>query len=366
LYHEILTQKIALPKVENLVMAPATQEGEGMTETPYQRENATLVVLVRNNEVRKLLVTIKELELRFNNKFHYPYVFLNNKAFNDDFKNKILGVLNHKDQEVFFEKIDPSDWNQPAFIDTQKQNAGVAHMVEEDVAYANMISYHNMCRYNSGKFYHHSRMANYKYYWRFEPGTRYFCDIDYDVFKFMAANKKVYGFVINLYDIPQSVETLWATTIKFIEENQQYIHPNGAFSWLTESVQNLHKYEMTKGYSTCHFWSNFEIGDMDFYRGEAYSKWFDTLEAAGGFYYERWGDAPVHSVGLGLFADKDSIHWFRDIGYEHPPYLNCPNLDRCQGRCKAGAFSRGGNLLGESCLSTWWEKEMSEVQRGLY
>lgn len=33
-------------------------------------------------------------------------------------------------------------------------------------------------------------------------------------------------------------------------------------------------------------WSNFEIADMDFWRGEAYSKFFDFLDARGGFYYE--------------------------------------------------------------------------------
>ena len=33
-------------------------------------------------------------------------------------------------------------------------------------------------------------------------------------------------------------------------------------------------------------WSNFEIGDLDFWRGEAYSKFVDFLDSKGGFYYE--------------------------------------------------------------------------------
>jgi len=33
-------------------------------------------------------------------------------------------------------------------------------------------------------------------------------------------------------------------------------------------------------------WSNFEIGDLRFWRGEAYMKYFEYLDAAGGFYYE--------------------------------------------------------------------------------
>ena len=33
-------------------------------------------------------------------------------------------------------------------------------------------------------------------------------------------------------------------------------------------------------------WSNFEIADLDFWRGEAYQRFFDFLDQKGGFYYE--------------------------------------------------------------------------------
>jgi hypothetical protein len=37
-------------------------------------------------------------------------------------------------------------------------------------------------------------------------------------------------------------------------------------------------------------WSNFEIANMDFWRSEAYTKFFEYLENTGGFYYEvRFG-----------------------------------------------------------------------------
>ena len=36
----------------------------------------------------------------------------------------------------------------------------------------------------------------------------------------------------------------------------------------------------------CIVWSNFEIGDLELWRGEAYSKFFDFLDEKGGFYYE--------------------------------------------------------------------------------
>lgn len=101
-------------------------------------------------------------------------------------------------------------------------------------------------------------------------------------------------------------------------------------------------------------WSNFEIGDLNFWRGEAYSKYFDYLDQTGGFYYEvchpfffpalacqslispckRWGDAPVHSIAAALFARKDQIHFFDDIGYRHAPFEHCPQGEaHARGKC---------------------------------
>lgn len=42
-----------------------------------------------------------------------------------------------------------------------------------------------------------------------------------------------------------------------------------------------------KAYTTP-VWSNFEIADMNFWRGEAYTKFFEYLDSQGGFYYEVW------------------------------------------------------------------------------
>lgn len=43
--------------------------------------------------------------------------------------------------------------------------------------------------------------------------------------------------------------------------------------------------------------------------------YFEHLDKAGGFFYERWGDAPVHSIAASLFLPKDQIHFFDDIAF---------------------------------------------------
>ena len=202
----------------------------------------------------------------------------------------------------------------------------------QNIAYATMESYHNMCRFYLGMFYNLPELQKYKYYWRIEPNVNFYTDIKYDVFKYLQGTGKKYGFTINLYDIHETVVSLWPETLRFLNlgNNYKYVNKNGAFQWLLEPHQNPKKNSDTGGYSTCHFWSNFEIADMDFYRSEAYNEWFKHLDRSGGFYYERWGDAPVHSLGLSLFADKKDIHWFRDIGYFHDPYFNCPDVYKRQ------------------------------------
>lgn len=77
-------------------------------------------------------------------------------------------------------------------------------------------------------------------------------------------------------------------------------------------------------YNMCHFWSNFEIARLDFFRSKEYQDYFETLDRSGGFWKERWGDAPVHSLAAGLFLSPEQVHYFRDIGYRHTTIQHCP------------------------------------------
>ena len=50
------------------------------------RANATLLMLARNSDADGAVRSVRELEDRFNHKFNYPWVFLNEEPFSDDFK----------------------------------------------------------------------------------------------------------------------------------------------------------------------------------------------------------------------------------------------------------------------------------------
>lgn len=62
---------------------------------------------------------------------------------------------------------------------------------------------------------------------------------------------------------------------------------------------------------------------------------FEHLDREGGFFYERWGDAPVHSIAASLLLNKEEVHFFNDIAYYHVPFTHCPTSDkvRVQKKC---------------------------------
>lgn len=208
------------------------------------------------------------------------------------------------------ELVPKEHWAVPSWIDMDLFKESAQLLEDQDIQYASKVSYHQMCRWNSGMFYKHPALKNYRYYWRIEPNVQFFCNVDYDVFRYMEDHNKTYGFTINLYDAPQTIPSLWPETRAFLAANPSYLSDNNMWEWITDSQARPGHTQGGNGYSTCHFWSNFEIGDLDFFRGEKYEAYFQHLDRAGGFFYERWGDAPVHSLGVGLFADSNNVHWY--------------------------------------------------------
>lgn len=53
---------------------------------PGRKANATFVFLARNENLYEVVKSMKQVEDRFNKEFHYPYVFLSEEPFSEDFK----------------------------------------------------------------------------------------------------------------------------------------------------------------------------------------------------------------------------------------------------------------------------------------
>ncbi|EEB05580.1 alpha-1,2-mannosyltransferase [Schizosaccharomyces japonicus yFS275] len=279
-----------------------------------QRTNSTLLTLARNADLNEMIETVWNYESRFNKRYHYPWVFLNDEPFNEEFKS-IIGRLVSGD--VTFGTVPKHHWQLPDWIDRQVASARWMQLGADNVLYGAMESYHHMCRYFSGFFYKHSLLEPYRYYWRIEPGTRLLNGVPYDPFRILIQENKTYGFNIAIHEIEETVPSLWNTTLEFLGQHPSALAPNNLWNW----ISSLNGTE----YSMCHFWSNFEIADLEFFKSDIYNAYFDFLDKKGGFFYERWGDAPVHSIALALFLDRSKIKFFDEIGYSHAPLTHCPH-----------------------------------------
>lgn len=315
-------------------------------------ENATMYTLCQNKDLYEMVESVRSVEEKFNNQYHYDWVFLNNEDFTADFMDAIREAASG---EVFFGKIDNEGWGYPEYIDLDKAAQTREWMKEHEIIYGDLESYHHMCRFQSGYFFRHPLMMRYKYAWRVEPGIRILCYQNYDPFNLMRRKELIYGFNVALKEIPKTVKGLWKSVQDFVKEgdHKKYLDPN-----------NLEDFVATKSlkkYNYCHFWTNFEISDMDWLRGEAYMNLFNYLDKSGGFYYERWGDAPIRSIAVSLFAPADKIHFFNEIGYYHEPFGHCPYNQgplelKCDCKVQGGEFSdKYFDYTKNSCLRDYFK-----------
>ncbi|CAI4404973.1 CFF_collapsed_G0027120.mRNA.1.CDS.1 [Saccharomyces cerevisiae] len=368
----------------------------------YSKMNASFVMLTRNEEIEDVLKTMRSIEGRFNKWFKYPYVFLNDDPFTDHFKDQIQAATN---ASVEFGTVDEIMWEFPAKVRNSLQfKASLEDQNDRGIMYGNMESYHKMCRFYSGIFYKHPLVSKYEWYWRIEPDVDFFCDISYDPFFEMAKHNKKYGFTVLITELYWTVPNLFRTTKSFIKKtaglkenlgtlwklftfnynildtDDQEISRWVNFPWdakpkLTEKLMvdfllenhgQVNNEEDLEGiqylverarskvpmledslegedYNLCHFWSNFEIARVDLFDNEIYNAYFKFLEESGGFWTERWGDAPIHSIGLGMTLDLEDVHYFRDIGYRHSSLQHCPK-NALQSQENLNTFDGGYNF----------------------
>lgn len=109
-----------------------------------ERVKACFVVLVRNEELEGIVSTIKQVESTFNSRYQYPYIFLNDDSFTDNFKSTVSKLTN---ANVTFGEIDHNMWGYPAYINQTFAAERREIMKEQGVPYGGSESYRHMCRY---------------------------------------------------------------------------------------------------------------------------------------------------------------------------------------------------------------------------
>ena len=135
------------------------------------------------------------------------------------------------------------------------------------------------------------------------------------------------AFTITMYEFRATIPTLWDSVKEFMREHPETVARDNAMGYMSDDGGN--------SYNLCHcaygsesfrttvadgphaVWSNFEIANMDFWRGEAYSKFFDFLDRKGGFYYEVRSYVPRERISPGTRTDVRVIALGRRTGAQY-------------------------------------------------
>lgn len=123
------------------------QVGCQIPKTDAPRENATIVMLTRNEDIEGAAAAIKSLEDHFNRWFHYPVVFLNNEPWSEAF---IVTLTDIVSGEAKFEVVPEEMWGYPDGMNKKDAKQHVLAQGAAGIYKGGMESYHHMCRFYSG------------------------------------------------------------------------------------------------------------------------------------------------------------------------------------------------------------------------
>ncbi|KIK59648.1 glycosyltransferase family 15 protein [Collybiopsis luxurians FD-317 M1] len=309
------------------------------------RANAVILMLIAPSRIHQATLALLNVENRFNRRLQYPYVLFTaseeeSAMINEEERRKIDWITQGRAK---FAVVTKESWDVPDFYDKAR--------VEDSFRNIGFSSgYRSMCRFYSGFFWKHPALAQYDWLWRLDTDIEFHCDIPYDPVARMIDAGALYGFVQINEDAVWVQPSLAGNVSEFLfNYYSSHSSPSGlvatgaglppvptdvnhAFVWNSElGIEKALKGEAgSEEWTRMCMYNNFEISHRSVWESEIYTSLFYHLDNAGGFFYERWSDSPIHSFGIAMALRKDQVMQFHDMGYQHQGWAyECAQLDRC-------------------------------------
>lgn len=187
--------------------------------------------------------------------------------------------------------------------------------IPQVVSNANM-GYRHMCRFWAYGVFQHPAISALEYYWRLDTDLFLIRDIKLDPFQWMRSAHLAYVYAATELDAPEVVTGLWATTLEYMRRNAMHPrtmrplanHVDGLDEVSTMPLQEAVDLMLKAGYNLLIYYNNFEVSRSDIWRSQEYLAYFAALDASGGIFLTRWGDAPIRTLALHML-DKPKGQW---------------------------------------------------------
>lgn len=150
----------------------------------------------------------------------------------------------------------------------------------------------------------------------------------------MIEHNKTYGFTIAVKELKETVPNIWRYASAYKRMNN--LESKGLWEMFTadqptpdkdakdgeqslpdeiletqpgdQGISDVDPENMEgEKYNMCHFWSNFEIARLDWFRSKEYIDFFNMMDKSGGFWTERVSRGPVFSVCRAILSNKCTV-----------------------------------------------------------
>lgn len=180
------------------------------------------------------------------------------------------------------------------------------------------MGYRHMCRTFCGPLFRHPALRRFEYIWRLDSDSFLLAPPLADPFSELHRRNASYGWVHAYRDEAVFVTGLWAQTKRFLDArgvDEAAIHAwvPGGKKW----------YETPMCFAT-----NCFVARLSWFASETYWRYFEALDATGGFYAYRWGDACVHMLAVAALLPRQAVVRLSSLAYWHQGTVVLPSTQR--------------------------------------
>lgn len=159
--------------------------------------------------------------------------------------------------------------------------------------------YRHMCHFFANDIFLREELSQYDYYMRLDVDSYILNKIPFDIFGKMKKDGLKYVYRMVMTEHSKVAVGLKDLALDFFAKNPD----------LNKAAPRIKKLRL--------FYTNFEICDMAFFRGSTWQRYFAAIDARGGIWRHRWGDAPIRWIGLKHLLMPSEMYCLKAMTYFH-------------------------------------------------
>lgn len=314
-------------------------EEEDLTVSDKARNFRGAIHYIVNDDTQHILeleYALRNLEEMFNSKVDYP-VLIFHDGLSAETRVRIVLQAPHRVWFFFVPDLVPDE-----IASARMATGNIGRTSEFGVGYI------AQARFRSGPIFEHAGVQAFEYLWGLDSDSHIPNFIQSDPFQQIHSDpRNVMGYAHMTITSPTSVQTLWVHTVMYAMNNNIDLWSKKLRKWKDANMHflALHLLGTPRSLEGIPHWNrrvvmtDCEILRRSFFGKQSrYWDYYSFLNSLQGFWWHRWGDHAVRSLGVGLALwEEDGPSWtsssedrtfVMNIPYAHQDVCFCGADDR--------------------------------------